>query len=179
MRPKLLVLAFAIATLIVALVATVALGDDRSTARATLTGYEETPSVSSQGRAEFRATINDGAQVIDYSLTFSGTFNSPIAVAHIHFGQRAVAGGVSAFLCGGGSKSDKPCPQNGTVTGTIVPSDVIGPAAQGIAAGEWRELVAAMRAGVTYANAHSSTQPGGEVRGQISTRANRDNDDDD
>jgi len=176
-RPKVLVLAFTIAALTLGLVATVALGDDRSSARATLTGYEETPSVSSLGRGEFRATINDGAQVIDYSLTFSGTFNSPIAVAHIHFGQRGVAGGVSAFLCGGGNKPA--CPQSGPVTGTIVPSDVIGPAAQGIAAGEWRELVAAMRAGVTYANAHSSTQTGGEIRGQISTRGNRDNDDDD
>jgi hypothetical protein len=179
MRPKLLVLAFAIAALTVALVATVALGDDRSTARATLVGYEETPSVSTLGHGDFRATIDDGAQVIDYSLTLGGTFNSPIAVAHIHFGQRGVAGGVSAFLCGGGSKSDKPCLQNGSVTGTIVPSDVIGPAGQGIAAGEWRELVAAMRAGVTYANAHSATQAGGEIRGQITTRGNRGNDSDD
>jgi CHRD domain-containing protein len=179
MRPKMFVLAFAIAALTVALVATVALGDDRSTARATLIGYEETPSVSSLGHGDFRATINDGAQRIDYSLTLGGTFNSPIAVAHIHFGQRGVAGGVSAFLCGGGSKSDKPCPQSGTVTGMIVPSDVIGPAGQGIAAGEWRELVAAMRAGVTYANAHSATQSGGEIRGQITTRGNRDNNNND
>jgi len=175
MRPKLLVLAFALAALAVALVATVALGDDRSTARATLIGYMETPSISSLGHGDFRATINDEAQVIDYSLTLGGTFNGPIAGAHIHFGQRDVAGGVSAYLCGGGSKSDTPCPQNGTVTGTIVPSDVIGPAPQGIAAGEWRELVAAMRAGVTYVNAHSATQPGGEIRGQITTRGNRDN----
>lgn len=179
MRPKLLVLAFAIAALILALVATVALGDDRSRARATLTGYEEVPSVSTMGRGEFRASIDDANQVINYSLTLGGTFNSPIGVAHIHLGQRSANGGVSAFLCGGGSKATTPCPQDGTVTGTIVPSDVIGPTGQGIAAGEWRELVAAMRAGVTYANAHSTTQPGGEIRGQIKTNGQRDNDKDD
>jgi hypothetical protein len=168
MRAKVIVLAFAIAALTLALVATAALGDDRSRARATLTGYEETPSVSSMGHGEFRATIDDGAQVITYSLTLSGTFNAAIAAAHIHLGQRGVAGGVSAFLCGGGSKG--PCPQNGTITGTIAPSDVIGPAAQGIAPTEWGELVAAIRAGVTYVNAHSAAQPGGEIRGQVNVR---------
>jgi hypothetical protein len=177
MRPKVLVLAFTIAALTLALVTTVALGDDRSHARATLTGYEETPSVSSMGRGDFRATIDDGAQAIHYSLTLAGTFNGPIGVAHIHFGQRGVAGGVSAFLCGGGAKPA--CRQDGVaVEGTIVPGDVIGPGGQGIAAGEWRKLVAAMRAGVTYVNAHSSTQPGGEIRGQVSTRSDRNNSED-
>ena len=63
------------------------------------------------------------------------------------------------------------------MTGTITPTDVSGPVGQGIAAGEWAEFVAAIRAGVTYANAHSATHPGGEIRGQI--KANDDDDDDD
>ena len=53
------------------------------------------------------------------------------------------------------------------MTGTIAAADVIGPAAQGIAPGEFRELVRAMRAGATYANVHSTTFPAGEIRGQI------------
>jgi hypothetical protein len=44
---------------------------------------------------------------------------------------------------------------------------VIGPDAQGIAPGEFAELVRAMRAGVTYANVHTTTHGGGEIRGQI------------
>ena len=44
---------------------------------------------------------------------------------------------------------------------------MIGPANQGIAAGEFDELVRAIRAGVTYANVHSEKFPGGEIRGQI------------
>ena len=61
------------------------------------------------------------------------------------------------------------CPQSGTVTGTITAANVIAPMTpQGIAAGEFAELVEAMRAGVTYANVHSLPQfPGGEIRGQI------------
>jgi hypothetical protein len=38
---------------------------------------------------------------------------------------------------------------------------------QGIAPGEFNELLAAIRAGVAYVNVHSSTFPGGEVRGQL------------
>jgi len=34
-------------------------------------------------------------------------------------------------------------------------------------AGEFDEFIAAMRAGVTYANVHTSQFPGGEIRGQI------------
>jgi CHRD domain-containing protein len=171
MRPKILVLAFAIATLTLALLATAAFADEQRKAKATLTGYEETPStLSSPGRGEFRATIDDRNREISYSLTIGG-LPTNILFAHVHFGQRATSGGVSAFLCGGGSKP-APCPANGTVQGIIKPEDVVGPTGQGIAPGEWDELVAAMRAGYTYANVHTSAFPGGEIRGQINDKNN-------
>ena len=44
---------------------------------------------------------------------------------------------------------------------------MIGPTGQGIAAGQFEELVRAIKAGVTYANVHSSLFPSGEIRGQI------------
>jgi hypothetical protein len=53
------------------------------------------------------------------------------------------------------------------VTGTLRPADVIGPAGQGITAGQFEELVRAIRAGATYVNVHSSLYPGGEIRGQL------------
>jgi hypothetical protein len=37
----------------------------------------------------------------------------------------------------------------------------------GIAPGEFDELIAAIRAGATYANVHTVGRPGGEIRGQI------------
>ena len=51
--------------------------------------------------------------------------------------------------------------------GTIGPEDVVGPAGQGIAAGEFDELLDAIRAGVTYANIHSGAGPAGEIRAQL------------
>ena len=45
---------------------------------------------------------------------------------------------------------------------------MIGPGGQGIAAGEFAELVRAMRAGATYVNIHTTAFPGGEIRGQVS-----------
>jgi CHRD domain len=133
-----------------------------------LTGYQETPGVSSAGTGSFSAVIDDGAQTIDYTLSYSD-LSSPAIFAHIHFGNRFIAGAVSAFLCGGGGKPA--CPNGtssqATVTGTITAADVIGPAAQGIAPGEFSELVRAIRAGMTYANVHSTPFPAGEIRGQI------------
>ena len=130
--------------------------------KAHLSGYQETPSISTPATGRFKAKVN-GSQ-IDYKLSYSG-FETPVMAAHIHLGQFGVDGGVSAFLCGGGGKPA--CPASGEVTGTIVASDVVGPAAQGIAAGEIDELIAAMRHGVTYVNIHTDAYPDGEIRGQI------------
>lgn len=134
----------------------------------TLTGYQETPGVSSTGTGSFAAEIDEGASMITYELTYRD-LSTPALAAHIHFGNRFTAGGVSAFLCGGGGK---PACLPGTivpaiVTGTIIPADVIGPAGQGITLGDFGELVRAIRAGMTYANVHTPAFPAGEIRGQI------------
>jgi hypothetical protein len=81
-------------------------------------------------------------------------------------------GGISVFLCQTATNTDPTglaptCPQSGSVTGTLTAANVIGPTGQGVAAGEFSELVAAIRGGVAYANVHSSMFPGGEIRGQI------------
>jgi hypothetical protein len=138
--------------------------DDDGDVRARLKGFEEVPAVSTVASGRFEAEIDRSEQRIDYKLTYRN-LEAGVLFAHIHLGQRTANGGVSAFLCGGGSKP--PCPQSGTVEGTIVPADVIGPANQGIAPGEFNELVRAIRAGVTYANVHSQKFPNGEIRGQI------------
>lgn len=138
---------------------------------ARLSGYEETPStISTVASGRFEADVDRRAREIDYELSYSD-LEGNVLFAHIHFGRRATSGGVSAFLCGGGDKP--PCPQSGTVEGTIDAADVIGPTAQGIEPGAFEELVRAMQVGATYANVHSSKWPGGEIRGQI------DGDDDD
>lgn len=139
-------------------------GDDGGKVRARLKGFEEVPSVSTVASGKFRATINRSEQRVDYKLSYRG-LEAPVLFSHIHLGQKDANGGVSVFLCGGGAAP--PCPQSGTVEDSFGPADVIGPANQGIAAGEFDELVRAIRAGVTYANVHSEKFPGGEIRGQI------------
>lgn len=138
-----------------------------------LTGYQEVPAVSTTGVGQFEAEIDDEMETITYVLSYSGLEGGTTSASHIHFGQRGVAGGVAAFLCGGGGKPA--CPQGeGTVSGVITAADVIGPNPQGIEPGSFAELVRAMRAGMSYANVHSSPRwPGGEIRGQINDQNQR------
>jgi hypothetical protein len=166
-RTFVLVLAVLSVGLLVASLAGASAGG-KTNFKANLLGFNEIPAVSSFGSGSFTAVIDTDAQTITYELSYGG-LNSTTLFAHIHLGQRFANGGVSAFLCGGGDKP--PCPPGTggteTVTGVIDAADVIGPAGQGIAAGEFDELVRAIRARVTYANVHSMTQPGGEIRGQL------------
>jgi len=46
-------------------------------------------------------------------------------------------------------------------------ANVIGPAGQGIAPGEFSKVLEAIRSGVTYVNVHSVQFPPGEIRGQV------------
>jgi CHRD domain len=140
---------------------------------AKLTGFQETPSESTPGNGSFRASLTNGGTVIHYRLKYDDfeAVEGATLFAHIHFGQVGVAGGVSAFLCGGtpAQGSDKPpcTPLQGDFEGDIDAADVIGPAGQGIAAGEMNELIRAMRKGYAYANVHTTLNAAGLVRGQI------------
>ncbi len=143
-------------------------GDDDDT-RTRLIGYEEVPAVSTQGKGTFRAEISQRDQELDYRLQYRG-LSAPVQQAHIHFGQFAVNGGVSVFLCsnlGNGPVGTPACPDSGTVKGTLTAADVVGPADQGIDPGEFKELAAAIRAGIAYVNVHTDKFEGGEIRGQL------------
>jgi hypothetical protein len=139
--------------------------------RAQLSGFQENPlALSSDGVGHFRARIDPGAGTITYRLSYDSLEGS-VTQAHIHFGSPSQVGGVAAFLCsnlGNGPVGTQACPASpGVITGTIRAADVIGPAAQGIAAGEFNELLAAIRADTTYVNVHSDLYPIGEIRSQL------------
>jgi hypothetical protein len=150
-------------------------GDGQSKFKAdVLTGYQEAATVgaiSTPASGTFEASL-DG-DTLSYTLTYTG-LTTAATQAHIHFGNRVQNGSVVVFLCGGSPPaSNKPaCPAGTTdeavVNGTITAADITTLAAgQGIGPGEFQELVDALRAGVAYANVHSSTWPSGEIRGQI------------
>jgi hypothetical protein len=139
--------------------------------RGALGGYQEVPAVSSTGSARFEASLNATADAIAYKLSYSG-LEGDITQSHIHFGQRGVNGGIVTVLCtnlGNGPAGTQACPPApATVEGTIEAADIVGSAAaQGIAAGEFAEVLRAIKSGMTYANVHTTKHPGGEVRSQL------------
>ncbi len=157
----------------VAIAATVAIAGGNRDIRERLSGYEEDPStISTTGRGSFHASIDRSGKRIFYKLRYSDT-ESPVTQAHIHFGGRHQSGGISVFLCSNLTTpapppGTDPCPNpSGSVSGVIEADDVIGPGGQGIASGQIDELLAALRAGVTYVNVHTMGYPLGEIRAQI------------
>jgi len=133
--------------------------------------------VSTKATGRFRAAIHDRRDMIEYELNYAG-LEGTVTQSHIHFGQAATVGGIVVWLCQtAGTPAPAAvaavtplCPQDtvgGPVTGTITPANVIGPAGQGIAPGEFRELVDAIEADTAYVNVHTDQYQGGEIRGQL------------
>ena len=91
------------------------------------------------------------------------------------------------FLCSNlrnGPAGTQACPAApATITGVIEAANIIGPAGQGIAAGQFDEFLRAIRADSAYVNVHTDPHPGGEIRanigGRTATAATAGDDDDD
>ena len=81
--------------------------------QANLVGFQEVPAVSSVAQGQFRAVIVTDTQ-INFELTYHG-LEGNITQAHIHFGKRGVAGGITLWLCGTatnpGPSGTQTCPQ--------------------------------------------------------------------
>jgi hypothetical protein len=141
-----------------------------------LTGYEETAAtgggaVSTTGNGTFTARISNDESQIEWQLTYND-LEGAVQQAHIHFGQKAITGPISVFLCT--NLGNGPAPP-ATISGTITAADVTNLANErGISAGELDELIAAIRAGATYVNVHSTRWPGGEIRSQIDGNSGHD-----
>jgi CHRD domain len=161
------------------------------TFKATLIGVQETPIVVSTGSGRATLTISDDEKSINYELTYSGLEGNTVPsgkvlFAHVHVGGSTVVGGVAVFFCGGGNSAttQAACPISGTLTGTWTAADVVGPTAQGIdpanqgADGAFARLVNSIKAGLSYANVHTTRSTGGEIRGQL-LPAHHDHDHDD
>ncbi len=161
---------------IIAAAATLAFTQGFKNIKEFLVGYEEVPAISTTGNGVLHARINNDDTEIAYALSYAA-LEGDVTQAHIHFGQRGVNGGISVWLCANPEllppttvipPGTQRCPTPpATITGVINADDVVGPVGQGIGAGEFAELLRAMRAGATYVNVHSTLRPGGEIRSQI------------
>lgn len=161
-------------------------------ASAELAPGQEVPIVVSPAASGLlSAVIDDDSRTIEYRLTFSG-LQALATQSHIHIAQPSVNGAIVVWLCQTPASPDtvnpntQQCPVNGgTISGTILPSDVRAVATQGIAPAlsaneKFDRVVAAIRSGNAYANVHTAQSPGGEIRGQIEItgRQNREHDHD-
>lgn len=171
MRTKTIVLSLAAFAALTA----VAIAQGFNNIKELLTGYEEVPSVSTGASGQFQARIR--GEVIEWQLSYSD-LEGAVQQSHIHIGNVGVNGGITVFLCtnlGNGPAGTQACPAPpATISGTIFAADVspnipatAGARTQGLNTGQINELIAAMRAGATYVNVHSTLWPGGEVRSQI------------
>jgi hypothetical protein len=145
--------------------------------KANLVGVQEVPAVSSKGSGEFVAEISSDESKIDYTLTWKDLEGAAVQQAHIHFGQHTANGGVAAFFCSNLTSPAPPAntpacpgPASGELKGVITAASVVGPSAQGIAAGEFAELLTAIRSGNAYVNVHTDKHTGGEIRAQLNAR---------
>ena len=150
-------------------------GDRSGDFKTNMTGYEEVPALSTPGNGHVDVKVAKDGESLQFELRYRA-LETAVTQSHIHFGQKAVNGGIVIFFCsnlGNGPAGTPPCPvlpagETATVTGTRTAADMFGGAAgQGIAPGEFEELVRALRAGVAYANVHTDGHPGGEIRGQF------------
>jgi hypothetical protein len=163
--------------LLVFSVMTSAAGDDKIELHANLFGIHEvappSTTVITDATGTFTATINDNS-TLTYTLTYKN-LSSSVLQAHIHIGATKVAGSITKFLCSNldNGPADTPaCPDDvthsGTVSRTVSAADVTNlAAAQGVPAGDFKDVVRAIVSHVTYANVHSTNFPAGEIRGQI------------
>jgi len=159
----------ALAAIMVGLPAAAMGSDDRGDFTARLTGFHEVPSVFSDGQGTLRLHFRQDR--VDFTLRYSNLSLAP-AVAHLHFGERHVNGGVFVFLCGGGGQPACPASTSGTVQGSFTAANILAPAVggvpQGLPAGNLDAAKRAIRAGAAYANMHTPPNwPGGEIRGQV------------
>jgi hypothetical protein len=181
-------LAIGVAALGAVVVTAAAVAGDRGSTRASLTGYEEVPAISTTADGSFRASLSASGTELRYVLRYEDLEGGNPTQAHLHFAQKSVNGGIVVWLCGSASNPGPagtqlcPASPSGTVTGTISAANVVAPAPnnQGIEAGQFDEVVRGIRAGTVYANVHTATYPGGEIRGQLDghKRGHDDHDDD-
>jgi hypothetical protein len=150
---------------------------EKTELHANLVGIQEvappSTTVITDATGTFTATINNDS-TLTYTLTYKN-LSSAVLQAHIHIGATKVAGSISIFLCsnlGNGPAGTPACPDDathsGTVSRTVSAADVTNlAAAQGVPAGDFKDVVRAIVSHVAYANVHSANFPASEIRGQI------------
>jgi hypothetical protein len=111
--------------------------------KADLTGAQEVPPVTTQGKGSAEVNFDPASKKLSWAVTYSGLSGPPTAA---HFHGPAEAGknaGVAVPI---------PNQANSPVTGSATLTDA---------------QAADLQAGRYYVNIHTAANPGGEIRGQV------------
>ena len=134
------------------------------TLKATLSGGEETPAVVVTGAVgTVEASVDTEAREISVTLrVFNIPATAPVTAGHFHVGPKGAGGPVVLNFPSSiaGRTGDF------TMTFRLGVANFVVRAAQGINTID--DMIQAMVAGNAYANVHTTTNPGGEIRGQLS-----------
>jgi hypothetical protein len=148
-----------------------------------LLGGNENPPVVSDGSGRFSARLKHDSILFRLSYDVASVVDdeeSDVVQAHLHIANPGNNGGVVAFLCSNnaGAPTDRTCPSSpGEVRGEIFAGDV-REVTEGmppnqvvvIEAGNLEGLMRLIEQGSVYANVHTVSYPGGEIRGQLEPR---------
>jgi hypothetical protein len=134
---------------------------------AKLRSANETPlSLATTGTGIWAGQLDPTEASIAFTLAYFDLEGGTVTAAHIHFGQAGITGGIVIHFCGTGGKPA--CPGSpGTVTGVVTAADVVAATPQNVGAGDFAKVIRALRRGDAYVNVHTTTFPGGEIRGQV------------
>jgi hypothetical protein len=131
--------------------------------RAMMNGPSQVPATTATGTGTFTATLDTVTNAFTYDITFTG-LTSGVILAHIHGPATTTQAGVAMLDFGGvpGATFDFGM-TSGKGHGALLlnASTSITP---GVTGDSLRKL---LFAGLTYVNIHTSNNPGGEIRGQI------------
>lgn len=130
---------------------------------ATLTGAAERPDPITTG-ATGSATFEVGENSVQFEVEVEDI--EDVTMAHIHAGGTEIAGPIVVELFNAGGNPESFTDRATLAQGTFTEADLqVGGGLVTLEA-----LVAAMEAGNTYVNVHTTANPTGEIRGQISER---------
>jgi hypothetical protein len=133
-----------------------------------LTGTEEVPPVNASGAGSARFEVIENGMGIRYEIRVANT--TGIVAAHIHKAAFGVNGPIMINLIPSQTPSGL---ENGLIAEGVLRAEDLRPM---FSSDNLDELIANLNNGMAYVNLHTQSNPGGQIRGQISPILPNDND---